>query len=105
MFHNTDKDLSTTILTVKGDRIILETESLASIMGIRDKGNTVTIDFNRESIDENPDWSYEETSNNLEIRPRPGDWQHILHGGDFPQLLCRALTYFFGHFLLQKGGG
>lgn len=73
MFHNTDKDLSTTILTVKGDRIILETESLASIMGIRDKGNTVTIDFNRESIDENPDWSYEETSNNLEIRPRPGD--------------------------------
>ncbi|KAI5658002.1 hypothetical protein M9H77_26795 [Catharanthus roseus] len=41
---------------------------LASILGIRDEGNImVTIDSNRMTIQDDPDWTYEATSNQLQI--------------------------------------
>lgn len=38
---------------VKRVRIILDKACLASILGIRDEGNTATIDSNRKSVQEN----------------------------------------------------
>lgn len=51
MFHKTDKDLSTIISIVKGVRIILDRERLASILGIMDEGSTIIVDSNKKSID------------------------------------------------------
>ncbi|KAI5663397.1 hypothetical protein M9H77_22720 [Catharanthus roseus] len=67
MFYKMDKHLSTIISTVKGVRILFDKEHLAFIMGIRDKGITVTIDSNKKSINEGLDWNYEVTCNRLEI--------------------------------------
>ncbi|KAI5649283.1 hypothetical protein M9H77_35288 [Catharanthus roseus] len=50
MFHKTDKDLSTIISTAKSVRIILDKERLTSLLGIRDKGNTITTDSKRKSM-------------------------------------------------------
>ncbi|KAI5653038.1 hypothetical protein M9H77_30225 [Catharanthus roseus] len=41
----------------------------------------------------------------FEIWPRVLDRRRIIHGGDFLNLLHRALAYFFGHTFVQKGGG
>ncbi|KAI5676930.1 hypothetical protein M9H77_07880 [Catharanthus roseus] len=43
MVHKMDKDLPTIISIVKGVRIILNRERLASILGIRDQGNIVAV--------------------------------------------------------------
>ncbi|KAI5676359.1 hypothetical protein M9H77_07309 [Catharanthus roseus] len=59
----------------------------ASILGIRDEGNTGTVDSNRKTFNKDSDWSYEATCDRLEIRPRPFDRRRILHGDDFSQLL------------------
>lgn len=105
MLHKTDKDLSTIISTVKGVRILLDRELLASILGIADAGNTISIDSNKKTIDEDSDWNYDATCDRLEIWPRSGEYRYILHGGNFCQLLPRVLTYFFGHTLVRKGDG
>ncbi|KAI5676162.1 hypothetical protein M9H77_07112 [Catharanthus roseus] len=42
--------------------------------------------------------------NCFDIWPCLIDSRHILHGVDFPSLLPRALAYFIGHTLVQKGG-
>lgn len=54
IFHKIDKDLSTIISTVKGVRMVLDKSCLASILGIRDDGNIVTVDSNRKSINGDP---------------------------------------------------
>ncbi|KAI5657942.1 hypothetical protein M9H77_26735 [Catharanthus roseus] len=41
----------------------------------------------------------------FEIRPRALDHCRIIHGGDLANLLHHVLAYFFGHTLIQKGGG
>ncbi|KAI5668913.1 hypothetical protein M9H77_18766 [Catharanthus roseus] len=41
----------------------------------------------------------------FEIRLQVIDHRRIIHGGDFQNLLHRALAYFFGHILFQKAGG
>ncbi|KAI5662716.1 hypothetical protein M9H77_22039 [Catharanthus roseus] len=45
MIHKTDKDLSTIISHVKGARIVLERNHLASILGISDNGNIENEDY------------------------------------------------------------
>ncbi|KAI5672110.1 hypothetical protein M9H77_12474 [Catharanthus roseus] len=72
---------------VKGVRIILDRVRIVSVLGIKDEGNTVTVDSDKKSIQEDPDWSYEVTYNRLRIRQYLGDRRCILHGGDFSQLL------------------
>lgn len=96
-------DLSTIISIVNEIRIILDRERLVSILGIRDEGNTVTIDSNNKSIDEDPDCDYASTCSRLRIRAHPGNRRRILHESDFSQLLSKVLTYFFGHTFEQKG--
>ncbi|KAI5662941.1 hypothetical protein M9H77_22264 [Catharanthus roseus] len=90
MTRKTNKDLQTIISTVKGVRIILDGKCLASILGIPDNGNSVTVDSNRKTIDEDPDWNFDIACSRFEIH-------------DFPNLLHCALAYFFGHTLFQKG--
>lgn len=77
MFHKTYKELSTIISVVKGVRINLDKARLASILGIRDGGNTVKVDSNRKSVYEDPNWHYEATCTHLSIRP------HLEIGGIF----------------------
>lgn len=64
-----DKDLFTIISTVKGVRIVLDRERVGSILGITDKGNTITIESNKKTIDEEPDWNYDPSDDRLKIRP------------------------------------
>lgn len=78
---------------------------LASILGISNEENRVTIDSNRKSVQEVLDWIYEVTTNCLQIHPCPRDRRCILHGGDFPDLLPRVLAYFSSHTLIQNRGG
>ncbi|KAI5650300.1 hypothetical protein M9H77_36305 [Catharanthus roseus] len=59
MTHKTNKDLQTIISTVKGVRIILDRERLTSILRILDNGNTVTMDSNRKTINEDPDCNFD----------------------------------------------
>lgn len=59
IFHTTDKELSTIISSVNGVTIILDRAHLGSTLGIRDEGSTVTLESNRKSVHDNPDWSYE----------------------------------------------
>ncbi|KAI5675900.1 hypothetical protein M9H77_06850 [Catharanthus roseus] len=73
IFHNGDKDLSTIISTVKEVRIVSYRERLASIMGITDAGNTITVDSNEKTIDQDPDWNYEITCDHIEIQTRRGE--------------------------------
>ncbi|KAI5672639.1 hypothetical protein M9H77_13003 [Catharanthus roseus] len=69
LFVGLDWDLETIISTVKGFRIILTKEHLASILGIEDEGNSVTVDSKKKTIDENPDWSYDVACNRFDIHP------------------------------------
>ncbi|KAI5652315.1 hypothetical protein M9H77_29502 [Catharanthus roseus] len=55
MTHKTNKDLQTTVSTVKGVRIILDRERLETILAIQESGNLVTVDSNRKIIDKDPD--------------------------------------------------
>lgn len=103
VLYKMDKNLSTIISIVKGVCIVLDREHLASILGIRDERNTITIDSNRKTIDKDRDWSYKTTYDRPEIQPRLFYRQRILHRSDFSRLLPRVLTYFFGHTLVQKG--
>ncbi|KAI5673608.1 hypothetical protein M9H77_13972 [Catharanthus roseus] len=105
MLHKTDNDLPIIIFHVKGVRIFLERDRLASILMILDNGNTVTVDSNRRSIDEEPDWNFDAACSCFNIRPRDHDHRRIIHEGDFPSLLPRVLTYFFGHTLVKKENG
>lgn len=100
MPNKTDEDLPTIISHVKGVRIVLERERLVSILGILDNGNTVTVDSNTRSIDEDSDWNFDVACIRFNIRPRVHD-RGIIHGSDFPSLLPQALAYFFGHTLAQ----
>lgn len=72
MFHKMNKDFSTLISGVKGVHIILGWIHLASILVIRDERNTLTIDSNKKSVQEDSDWKYEATTNHFKIHPRPG---------------------------------
>ncbi|KAI5664094.1 hypothetical protein M9H77_23417 [Catharanthus roseus] len=60
MLHKMDKDLPTIIYHVKGVRIVLERDCLASIHGIPDNGNIVTND------------DYESSCNKLRDRSADG---------------------------------
>ncbi|KAI5682242.1 hypothetical protein M9H77_03470 [Catharanthus roseus] len=59
--------------------IVLDKECLSSILGIRNEGNTITIDSNKKTINKDPDWNYEATCDRLEIRPHSGDHGRVLH--------------------------
>lgn len=50
MLHKTDKNLQATIFTVKEVHIISDRVRLATILGIRDDENTITVDSNRKTI-------------------------------------------------------
>ncbi|KAI5681035.1 hypothetical protein M9H77_02262 [Catharanthus roseus] len=82
MTHKTNKDLQTIISTVKGVKIIRDKECLAYILGIPENENTVTIDFNRKSIDEDLDWNFDATCSHLEIWPRAINRRRIIYGED-----------------------
>ncbi|KAI5653531.1 hypothetical protein M9H77_30718 [Catharanthus roseus] len=82
---------------------ILDTEHLATILGIADVGNRATVDSNRKTIGEDPDWNFDEACNCFNIRPQAMKHHQIIHGGDFPYLLHRALAYFFGTSLFKRG--
>ncbi|KAI5676295.1 hypothetical protein M9H77_07245 [Catharanthus roseus] len=60
MLHKSDKDLPTIISHGKGVRIILERDRLASILGILDNGNTITIGTKRRRKEEGVDPPSEE---------------------------------------------
>ncbi|KAI5649254.1 hypothetical protein M9H77_35259 [Catharanthus roseus] len=105
MTHKTNKDLQTIISIVKEVSIILDTERLASILGIPDNENSITVDSNKKSIDEDLDWNFDTVCNQFEIRPQAMDHCRIIHGGDFSNLLHLALAYFFGNMLVQKWVG
>ncbi|KAI5681001.1 hypothetical protein M9H77_02228 [Catharanthus roseus] len=100
-----DKDLPAIISHVKVVRIVLERDHLSSILGISDNGNTLTVDSNRRSIDEDPDWNFNVACICFNIQQQVVYHRRIIHRGDLPSLLLRALAYFFGHTLVQKGGG
>ncbi|KAI5652322.1 hypothetical protein M9H77_29509 [Catharanthus roseus] len=72
MTHKTNKDPQTIISIVKGVRIILDSEHLASILGIPDTGNSVTMDSNIRKIDEDSDWNFDTACSHFEIQP--GHW-------------------------------
>lgn len=55
MLYKTDKDLQTIITTVKGVHIILDRVRLMTILGIRDEGESATVDSKRKTIYENRD--------------------------------------------------
>ncbi|KAI5675898.1 hypothetical protein M9H77_06848 [Catharanthus roseus] len=103
MTHITNTDLQTLVSTIKTVRIILDKERQVTILGIPDNGNSVTVDSNRKTIDEDPDWNFDTACNLFEIWPQALDHCRIIHGGDFPNLLHRALVYFLWHTLVQKG--
>ncbi|KAI5667974.1 hypothetical protein M9H77_17827 [Catharanthus roseus] len=67
-----------TLFGVKGVRMVLDKECLSSIIGIPDAENTITVNSNKKTIDESPDWNYETTCNLLKIRPHPDKDQKIL---------------------------
>ncbi|KAI5676992.1 hypothetical protein M9H77_07942 [Catharanthus roseus] len=56
MLHKTDKNIQTIISTVKGVRMVFDRARLVIILGIRDEGNTIIVDFNRKTIQEDPNW-------------------------------------------------
>ncbi|KAI5676319.1 hypothetical protein M9H77_07269 [Catharanthus roseus] len=70
MTHKTDKDLQTIISTIKGVRIILDRECLAPFLGIPNTGNSVTMDSNRKTINEDPGWNFDMACSCFEIRPQ-----------------------------------
>ncbi|KAI5652344.1 hypothetical protein M9H77_29531 [Catharanthus roseus] len=59
MLHKTEKDLKTIISTIKGVRIILTREHLASVLGISDEENLVTVDSKKKAIDKDSEWNYD----------------------------------------------
>ncbi|KAI5676756.1 hypothetical protein M9H77_07706 [Catharanthus roseus] len=59
-------------------RVVLNRECLSSILGIPGAVNTITVDSNKEIVDEDLDWNYEVTCNRLEIWPRSCDRRHKL---------------------------
>ncbi|KAI5681711.1 hypothetical protein M9H77_02939 [Catharanthus roseus] len=103
MLHKMDKDLPTIISHIKGVRIVLERDRLASILGILENGNTVTMDSNRRAVDEDANWTFDVACSRFNIHHLALDRRRIIHGGDFPSLLPRALAYLFGHILVKKG--
>ncbi|KAI5675964.1 hypothetical protein M9H77_06914 [Catharanthus roseus] len=102
MTHKTNKDLRTIISTVKGVRIILNREHLASILGILDDGNSVTVNSNKKTINKDIDWSFDMACSRFEILSRALDHSIIIHMSNFSNPLYRALTYFFGHTIPVK---
>ncbi|KAI5650495.1 hypothetical protein M9H77_36500 [Catharanthus roseus] len=54
------------------------------------------MDSNRKSTDENPDLNFEAECGHFEIWSRGMERHQIIYGGNFPNLLHRALAYFFG---------
>ncbi|KAI5681227.1 hypothetical protein M9H77_02454 [Catharanthus roseus] len=104
ILHKMDKDLPTIISHVKGVRIVLERDRLASILGILDNGNTITVDSNRRAINDETNWNFDVACSNFNIQHRTLDLKRIIHRGTFPSLLPRALAYFFGHTDVQKRG-
>lgn len=105
MLHKIVKDLRTIISKVKRGSHYFGQVRLATILSIREEKNTVTVDFNKKTIQEEPDWSYAAISSCLRIPLRPGDRRKIPDESDFPKLLSKALAYLFGYTSMQKGGG
>ncbi|KAI5681284.1 hypothetical protein M9H77_02511 [Catharanthus roseus] len=79
MIHKMEKDLETIISTIKGVRIILDRERLASILGIQNEENSTAMDLNRKTMDEDMDWSCEATCVHFGNWLRPVDRRRILH--------------------------
>ncbi|KAI5680962.1 hypothetical protein M9H77_02189 [Catharanthus roseus] len=102
MLYRTDKGLETIISTIKGVRIILTRERLASILAIPDEGTIVTMDLNKKTIDENLGYSYDAACNRFDIQPRPID---RLHGGDFPLFFLMPLLISSSTLLFKRAAG
>ncbi|KAI5681532.1 hypothetical protein M9H77_02760 [Catharanthus roseus] len=69
------------------------------------EGISVTVDSNKNTIDEDPDWNFDVACNFYDIWPCAMDRHRLLHRGDFRSLIPCALSYFFRHTLVLKGGG
>ncbi|KAI5668604.1 hypothetical protein M9H77_18457 [Catharanthus roseus] len=95
MTHKMNKDLQT----------IISTETSGTILGIPKTGNSITVASNKITINEDPDWNFDTACSHFEIQPWALDRRRIIHGGNFLNLLHRALAYFFWRTLVQKGGG
>ncbi|KAI5676129.1 hypothetical protein M9H77_07079 [Catharanthus roseus] len=87
MTHQMNKDLRSITSNVKGVRITLNRERLASILRIPNNGNSITVDSNRKTIDEDLDWNFDIACSRFEIRPRALDRHRIIRGDNFPNLL------------------
>lgn len=99
LLHKIYKNFQIIISTAKRVRSVLDRVCLVTILGIRDEGHMVNVDSNRKTIQVDPDWSYEATSNRFQIRPHLGQRRAILHGGGFPNLLPPSLSKFlWTHF-------
>ncbi|KAI5676817.1 hypothetical protein M9H77_07767 [Catharanthus roseus] len=70
MAHKTDKDLETIISTVKGVRIILTRERLASILGIREEEDTLTMDSIKSPLTSTPIGVFTRVVNVLRLSTR-----------------------------------
>ncbi|KAI5681011.1 hypothetical protein M9H77_02238 [Catharanthus roseus] len=102
MLHKMDKDLPTIISQGKGVRIIVERDRVASILGIPDNRNTVTVDQNRRSIDEDPDWNFDAAYSRFNIQHRALYRSRIIGAIFHPSSHGLSLTSFVA-LLLKKG--